>query len=269
MYTQFRMTTISTLLACAIAVQTVLPVYASVSPSGMTAPTQAQDRQADQPSTPKPPAYRECMPGQNCGEAVTEEDQPIIVDVLANDVDPDGDPLSITAIGTPADGTAAILGNNIIYTPTLNFAGTETFTYTVSDPSGLSATARLSIVVTPVNDPPVIGQGDDAELSMTEDSAGDGAGPAALTVAATDVDSATLTWTVEVAPEHGQATIEGSGNTRTVRYIPDADFSGVDRFVVAVDDGDGGTDRIQVRVNVAPVNDAPTAAQGTDRTSVV
>ena len=84
----------------------------------------------------------------------TDEDQPIRIDVLANDTDINGDPLSIAAMEmvTPTHGTAVISGTQIIYTPTANFFGTTTLTYTVSDGVGISNVGTVTIDILPVDD---------------------------------------------------------------------------------------------------------------------
>jgi large repetitive protein len=57
---------------------------------------------------------------------VTDEDTPVTVAVLANDVDPDGDALTVTAVSTPANGTAVIdADGTIVYTPNANFNGID------------------------------------------------------------------------------------------------------------------------------------------------
>ncbi len=53
--------------------------------------------------------------------------------MLANDIDPDGDALTITEITQPAHGTASIVNGKVMYTPAAGFAGTDTFTYSITD----------------------------------------------------------------------------------------------------------------------------------------
>jgi hypothetical protein len=85
------------------------------------------------------------------------EDNTISLDVLANDSDGDGDVLKITALGGPNHGGTLInAGSMNTYTPALNFAGTEVFTYTVSDGYGGLDTTQVTITVTNLNDPPVL-----------------------------------------------------------------------------------------------------------------
>lgn len=87
--------------------------------------------------------------------AITEEDIPVVVDVLANDSDPDGDRLTITGVGSPLHGVAVRDGITIVYTPMLQFSGADVFTYTVSD-GKLAVTATVSITVVPKPKPDLI-----------------------------------------------------------------------------------------------------------------
>ncbi|MEM8862036.1 MAG: Ig-like domain-containing protein, partial [Chloroflexota bacterium] len=65
--------------------------------------------------------------------AETDQGQPVVIDVLANDTDEDTENLILSAVGIPTSGMAMISGTNAIYTPTSDFVGTAIFTYTVSD----------------------------------------------------------------------------------------------------------------------------------------
>lgn len=71
--------------------------------------------------------------------------------LLANDSDPDGDPLIAAKVASPAHGTVTVNANgSFTYTPTPGYTGTDAFTYRVSDGSAQSAPATVSIlVVTP------------------------------------------------------------------------------------------------------------------------
>jgi Ca2+-binding RTX toxin-like protein len=76
---------------------------------------------------------------------------PVSIDVVSNDVDPDGalDYSTVTIASQPANGTAVSLGNGLVtYTPNLGFSGTDTFTYTIADNSGgVSAPTTVTITV--------------------------------------------------------------------------------------------------------------------------
>jgi len=80
--------------------------------------------------------------------AMTNQDMPITISVLVNDGDPDGDPLTITNLSSPSNGTAAINADNTVtYSPAGGFAGDDSFTYTISDGRGGSATATVTLTV--------------------------------------------------------------------------------------------------------------------------
>jgi hypothetical protein len=82
----------------------------------------------------------------------TAEDTPKSVSVLANDFDPDGDPLTVTASTNGAKGTVACtLSGSCTYTPNTNANGPDSFTYTVSDGT-LTDTGTVAVTITPVND---------------------------------------------------------------------------------------------------------------------
>jgi hypothetical protein len=85
----------------------------------------------------------------------TAQDFSVLVDVLANDSDPDDDAITIDSITQPSFGSAAIIGERLQYTPNANFHGSDNFTYTIVDTSGNIASATVNVTVTAVNDAPV------------------------------------------------------------------------------------------------------------------
>ncbi len=72
---------------------------------------------------------------------------PISIDVLANDSDPNGDPLTIFTVSGAANGFVTIDGTNILYSPVISFVGTDSFTYGISDGQGGSAYAQVTVTV--------------------------------------------------------------------------------------------------------------------------
>lgn len=97
-------------------------------------------------------------PVANADSVTIKEDAPVVtVNVLANDMDPDGGRLTVVDATQGANGSVTINTDGTLgYTPNRNFSGTDTFNYTVSDGQGGTATATVSVVVEPVNDAPVI-----------------------------------------------------------------------------------------------------------------
>lgn len=79
---------------------------------------------------------------------------PVTINVLSNDVDPDGDPLSIVIDIPPSHGTAVVQNGQIIYTPAAGYTGLDSFTYIVSDGRGGTATGTVTINVSSTGQPP-------------------------------------------------------------------------------------------------------------------
>ncbi|MBD3886307.1 cadherin-like domain-containing protein [Phormidium tenue FACHB-886] len=86
-------------------------------------------------------------PIANPDSASTAQNQPVTVDVLANDTDAEQDALNVTGSTTPSNGILTNNNGSFIYTPNSGFSGTDSFTYTISDGKGGSATATVSIAV--------------------------------------------------------------------------------------------------------------------------
>ena len=90
-------------------------------------------------------------PIANNDSASTDQDVPVTVDVVANDVDPDGDSLTVTSVGSAANGTVSNNGDGTVtYTPNPGFAGSDSFTYVVSD-GNLTDSATVNVAVNPVS----------------------------------------------------------------------------------------------------------------------
>jgi uncharacterized repeat protein (TIGR01451 family) len=76
--------------------------------------------------------------------------QSVKINVLANDREPGGETLRVTATTAPANGSAVINADGTItYTPNSSFVGTDSFTYTICDPAGQCSTATVTITVHP------------------------------------------------------------------------------------------------------------------------
>ncbi len=81
--------------------------------------------------------------------ACTSKNQPVTINVLANDTDPDGNPLTVTVTQAPANGTAVRNPNNTVtYNPRNSFVGADAFRYRACDAGGLCDTARVEVRVT-------------------------------------------------------------------------------------------------------------------------
>ncbi len=186
----------------------------------------------------------------------TDEDTVLNVtvpDVLANDLDIDGDALTVISNTSPAHGGVTVNANgSFSYTPDLNYHGPDSFDYTASDGAGGNDTATVIITVNPVNDAP---EAADDIYSTDEDTTLTVAAPGVLSNDS-DVDGDTVLILTFVGPSNGTLGIGGDGS---FSYTPNANFHGVDSFTYEVQDFNGGTDGATVTITVNAVNDAPDA----------
>jgi cysteine-rich repeat protein len=192
--------------------------------------------------------------------ATTAEDTPLDLTsatLVGNDTDPEGQALSVTAVSDATNGSVALVGSTVTFTPAADFSGTATFTYTVSD--GVATdTGLVTITVTPVNDAPVAV---DDTGTTAEDTAVDFTA-ATLTGNDTDVDGAGLTVTAVASSVSGSVVLNGT----TATFTPAANFTGLASFEYTVSDGTL-TDTGVVTITVTAVNDAPVAVDDTATTA--
>jgi uncharacterized repeat protein (TIGR01451 family) len=106
--------------------------------------TPANNTAADTTSVNRAPAAQNDSAALILGGGATP------VAVLANDSDLDNDPLTITAVSSPAHGTAVIQGSQVLYTPQAGFIGGDSLTYTISD-GRATATATITLQVAGVD----------------------------------------------------------------------------------------------------------------------
>ena len=169
----------------------------------------------------------------------TATGQSVLVNVLANDTDPNGDRLVLTQAGQAANGTVAIENGQIRYTPKAGFNGQDQFTYKVSDGKGGQDTATVTVSVTAPNRAP----------DAVNDTVTTAAGQSVLVnVLANDTDpnGDRLVLTQAGQAANGTVAIENG----QIRYTPKAGFSGQDQFTYTVSDGKGGQDTATATVSV-------------------
>jgi Bacterial Ig domain len=183
-------------------------------------------------------------------EIPTFEDTDTILHVRSNDTNIDNVPFVITGVTQPAHGTTSISpdGWDVFYTPTHDFNGQDSFTYTITGGS----TATVTVAVAPVEDPPVAV--DDGGFVVPP-----GSGPTTLDVLANDldVDGDALAVVAVAAAGHGTTAISGAGTS--VTYDPVDGYSGPDAFTYTIGDGHGGTDSATVQIDVSDDVSPPVA----------
>lgn len=177
----------------------------------------------------------------------TPEDKPFAGQLTATN--PNSEVLTFTGpTVTSANGKLSI--NNATgtfsYIPPINFYGSDSFAFVVTDPQGNSSNATVNISVSSVNDPPTV---IDGSASPDEDLAF----PGTVATLASDVDVDTLTFTVVTAPVHGKLTLNSNG---TFTYTPNANYNGPDQFTFKANDTHADSEIATFNLTVNPVDDA-------------
>ena len=176
----------------------------------------------------------------------TTEDTAAAFDFVATDVD--GDPLTFVLDAAPALGTvSAVAGLSARFTPASNLFGDEQVTFHVTDGRLSSASAPLSIRVTPVNDLPVATP---LDVTVREDSA------LTFALVGTDAEGDSVTVQLDAQPTHGSLEVAAAG-APNFTYRPDADFFGADSFTFLLCDAVGCGAPATASITITPVNDAP------------
>ncbi len=186
--------------------------------------------------------------------------------VLANDADPEGGALRVnpTPVRAPSHGELNLRADGTFsYRPNEDFAGTDSFVYRAVDSAGGVDAATVTINVRGLPDAPTARADaydllEDAELEV----------PASDGVVANDIDPDGDPLTVNPTPvedvAHGTLILTETG---AFRYVPDAEFTGVDSFVYEIRDGQGGVSSARVTLRVEPVNDVPMAVADSSTTN--
>lgn len=196
------------------------------------------------------------VPSAAADSASTSTDTSVLVDVLANDTDPNpADTLALVpaSLTDPQDsgattrGSVAIEGGEVRYTPPAGFAGQVAFDYTVTDGT---ATATATVTVTVANAAPTAV--DDATTTPTDT-------PVTTDVLGNDTDpnipgTAQALAVMAAGADHGASVALEPDGSLTV--TPAAGFAGDVTVTYTVADGAGGTDTGTLTVTVldaAPV----------------
>gem|GEM_PF-1728174 len=171
----------------------------------------------------------------------TLEDTAVIINVLSNDSDDDGDSLVITSFTQGSNGSVNG-SSSLTYTPNLNFFGQDSFSYTISDGTGNFDNATVSVTVTGVNDEPVA---DDQLLSGFENT------NISIALTGSDPEGDALSYSIITPPSNGSL----SGTVPNLSYSPNTDYVGNDNFTFTVSDGNLTSTQasISLTIDEAPV----------------
>ncbi|GEN13214.1 Alpha-tubulin suppressor [Myxococcus fulvus] len=205
---------------------------------------------------PAPPPTANTAPSGHDDLLATDEDTALVIpgaSLVSNDVDAEGDSLTVSAVGKATHGTVALVGGTITFTPEADFFGTATFEYTVGD-GRLTDAALVTVTVNAVNDAPVAVD----DSASTDEDVALVIPTATLVTNDTDVDGDVLLVTGVGAATHGTVTL-ADGN---VTFTPEANHHGSASFEYTVSDG-LLTHTATVAVTVDSVDDPPVAVADT------
>nr|WP_261983668.1 tandem-95 repeat protein [Vibrio parahaemolyticus] len=188
-------------------------------------------------------------------------DAPTVENAIADQVlseDFDAYTIDLNEVFKDSDSSLefSVSGNNSIQisivsgvatiTPTADWNGKETITFTAKDPSGESVSQTVNFTVTPVAD--IVAD----KTTVVEDT------PTIIKVLGNDTfegDDKVVSLDAENGPKNGTVIVNNDG---TVTYTPDDNYVGEDTFTYIVTSG-GVSESTTVNVDVTPVNDAPVA----------
>ncbi len=181
-------------------------------------------------------------PVATADKATTTTDKAVTISVLANDSDADGDTLNIASFTQGSKGVVTQSGTALVYTPSKDASGSDTFTYQVTDPAGSKTTGTVTVTITTTSPPSVL-------VAMTDAFSVDGNNPSSLLdVLANDTYPADATITLDVieSPLHGTTTIQNN----KIIYTQTVGYTGADALKYRITDGAGNTKEANVTLTV-------------------
>ena len=178
------------------------------------------------------------------------EDSSVVITLSGEDID--GDSLVYSISSLLSNGTVELEGDEVIYTPNVNFNGSDSFTYTASDAEYTSAEGLVNITVSQVDDPPFLAAIPDTSIFENEIFL--------YTIVGSDVDGDEV---IYFAQSDGNSMVEVLNEVLTV--TPYNNFNGEIQVTLTISDGlfEGSESFV---LTVLPVNDSPELAPISDQT---
>lgn len=181
----------------------------------------------------------------------TDEDTPLSITLTGFDVD--GDALTFSVAIDPTMGQLSGTPPDLMYTPNPDEYGLDSFTFEVFD-GQTTGQAVVDITIDGTDDPPV---GTALAIVVDEDDS------VRIDLVGVDPDGDSLTYEITTPPTQG--TVNGFGASQ--RYTPNPDYNGPDQFEYTVSDATTTSAPVTADITVTPVNDAPTAIDGSATTT--
>lgn len=182
--------------------------------------------------------------------ASTDEDNAVDITLTSNDVEDDN--ISFSIVSDTSNGTTALSGTIVTYTPSSDWNGTDTFSFKANDGTDDSNTSTLTITVNDINDAPIA---NNVTTQMDENKVSGRYQPVTVTLNASDVDGDDLTYVLIAGPANGSV---GDISNNEIIYTPNQDFNGTDTFTYKANDGAEDSNEATVTVTINPVDDPPT-----------
>jgi VCBS repeat-containing protein len=173
--------------------------------------------------------------------------------LLANDVEPDGQAMTVILESPPTNGTLDLGSDGTFtYMPNVAFSGVDTFTYRATDGTLTSELATVTINVNhaaPIATPDNYTTDESAPLIVT----------AALGLLANDVDTQdhALAASVATLPQHGSLSLNADGS---FIYTPTPGYDGTDSFTYVASDGVRSSNPVTVSIALNAIDSPPVAA---------
>ena len=232
----------------------------TTTPAATTTSTSTTTSTTAVPTTTTTTLPPNLAPSPASDTATVVEDGTVLIDVLANDADPEGDTLTIVAVGAPGHGVAVVEGNRVRYTPATDFFGSDTVTYTISDGVNAAQSGTIALAVSARNDAPQASA--PATAPASENAV---AGTTVFSVVGSDVEGDSLTFAITAGNTPVRFAVNASGVVEVAGAL-DHEAVASHTLEVTVSDGDDDT-IVTTIVQVADVDEAPTAANDTASTN--
>jgi hypothetical protein len=181
----------------------------------------------------------------------TNEDA--LATITLSGTDSEGAGLSYTVVTPPRRGSLSGTAPNLVYSPAADAAGTDSFSFKVTNGQQESEEAWVTIEIVPVNDVPIA----TPQTVVTEEDAA-----ISIRLSGMDPEGSELAYAVVRLPGRGIL----SGTAPDLVYTPNAHETGIDTFTFRVGDGSVESTEAEVTIEIRPVNDIPEATSRTVRT---
>lgn len=160
----------------------------------------------------------------------TVEESSKQITLLGSDIENDNS-ITFSIVGNPAHGRLTGTVPNVTYLPDKDYSGFDSFRFRTNDGEANSDIATVSIVVSGVNDPPVVDGIANVFIKRNDD--------VRITLVAFDVDSKSVFFSITSGPEHGNLTkpVTTAPLVAIATYTPDPEYFGTDAFTFMVNDG--------------------------------